>query len=215
MSHCVSSSYCTTSRPWPCPFSFPAAFCPLNQSTARFREEVNTLVLWLGPFLQRGLYNWKALCDYFKTLVGTNFHVWEWGSPFFLLHSLIAKQVRYLWLVLFCDYHALPNIQKIKQKLKTIVCCLTEAVICPLCDKIRMGNFTIEGKKRGCTVEQVLHRPCVLHTALQSSTANIPQTKINVVSLWVKSLNKQKYQQSASSLFPKVVHNRLFVELVL
>lgn len=25
--------------------SFPAAFCPLNQSTVRFREEVNILVL--------------------------------------------------------------------------------------------------------------------------------------------------------------------------
>lgn len=63
--------------PPPCPFypSFPAAFCPLNQSTVRFREEVNTLVLWLVPFLQRGLCNWKALGDYFKTLVGTDSHV--------------------------------------------------------------------------------------------------------------------------------------------
>ncbi len=63
--------------PRPCRFhsSFPAAFCPLNQSRVRFREEVNTLVLWLGPFLQRGLYNWKALVDYFKTLVGTDSHV--------------------------------------------------------------------------------------------------------------------------------------------
>lgn len=48
---------------------------PLNQSRVRFREEVNTLVLWLGPFLQRGLCNWKALVDYFKTLVGTDSHV--------------------------------------------------------------------------------------------------------------------------------------------
>lgn len=71
--------FCTISPPpWPCPFypSFPAAFCPLNQSIVRFREEVNILVLWLGPFLQRGLYNWKALVDYFKTLVGTDSHVW-------------------------------------------------------------------------------------------------------------------------------------------
>lgn len=88
----VFPSYCTVSPPWPCPFSFPAAFCPLNQSRVRFREEVNTLVLWLGPFLQRGLYNWKALCDYFKTLVGTDSHVWEWGSLFFsCVHWLLNK----------------------------------------------------------------------------------------------------------------------------
>lgn len=65
-----------TISPWPCPFcpSFPTAVCPLNQSGFRFREEVNTWVLWLSPFLQRGLYNWKALVDYFKTLVGTDSH---------------------------------------------------------------------------------------------------------------------------------------------
>lgn len=76
-SHCVSCTFCTVSPPQPCPFypSFPAAFFPLNQSRVRFREEVNTLVLWLGPFLQRGLYNWKALVGYFKTLVGTDSHV--------------------------------------------------------------------------------------------------------------------------------------------
>ncbi len=31
--------------PWPFFPRFPAAFCPLNQSRVRFREEVNTLVL--------------------------------------------------------------------------------------------------------------------------------------------------------------------------
>lgn len=56
--------------------SFSAAFGPLNQGTVRFREEVNILVLWLGPFWQCGLYNWKALVDYFKPVVGTDSHVW-------------------------------------------------------------------------------------------------------------------------------------------
>lgn len=147
------------------------------------------------------------------------------GLSLFLLYSVIAKQVWCLWLALFYDYRAvlnILNIQKIKQKLKTNVCCLTKSVICHLCDKNRMRSLTTERRKEtvlsqlaACFFEQVLLRPCVLHTALQSPTANIPQTKINVVSLGVKSLNKQKYQQSASSLCPRVGHNRLFVELKL
>ena len=103
----------------------------------------------------------------------------------------------------------------------THMCCLTEAVFF-LQNKRGEISQSTEEKTLHCHNRLYVFRtgfflltPSALHTAPQSPTANIPQTKINVVSLWVKSLNKQKYQQSASSLCPWVGHNRLFVRLKL
>lgn len=223
--HCVSYSFCAVYPPpsalsflYP---SFPAAFCPLNQSRVRFREEVNTLVLWLGPFLQRGLCNWKALGDYFKTLVGTDSHVCAMAGNGALsfslaftdcLTSMVSLPCSLLWLP-YCTEYTKKSNRSVKQ---------ISAISPGLLWQKRLVNFTIaRGKKTVlsqlavCFRAGFLLRPSVLHTALQSPTANIPQTKINVVSLWVKCLNKQKYQQSASSLCPWVGHNRLFVQLKL
>lgn len=88
--------------------------------------------------------------------------------------------------VLYCTH------RKIKQKLKTDICRLTTAVICRFCDKKRNGEFhnkEEEGKKAAasrlawCFYAGFLLGPSVLHTAQQAPTANIPQTKINTVSL--------------------------------
>lgn len=103
--HCFSSTFCIVSLPqphWPFHHSFPAVFCLFIQSKERFREEVNTLALWLGPFLQCGLYNWKALMHYFKTPVGKSPMCGLWlgmGLFHFLLHAPIAQQAYRLWIV--------------------------------------------------------------------------------------------------------------------
>lgn len=144
------------------------------------------------------------------------------GLSLFLLRSLIAKQVWRLWLALFYDYRIVLNIQKLTQKLKTNIHCLglrQWSVTC-VTKWERRNSQLREERKLHChnrldVYGQVfLLRPSVLHTAPPSATANIPQTKINV-SLWVKSLHKQEYQQSASSLCPWIGHNRLFVQLKL
>lgn len=72
------------------------------------------------------------------------------GLSLFLLRSLIAKQVWYLWPVFFCDYRIVLNIQKIKQKSKTDICCLAMVVICHLCDNLKWCIFTREEKKQHC-----------------------------------------------------------------
>lgn len=103
--NCSSSTFCRVSllQPhWPFHHSFPAVFCLLIQSKERFREEVNTLPLWLGPFLQCGLYNWKALMHYFKTPVGKSPMCGLWlgmGLFRFLSHAAIAQQAYCLWIV--------------------------------------------------------------------------------------------------------------------
>lgn len=136
----------------------------------------------------------------------------------FLLDSLIAKHVRVLGSLSFSDCRTAlkTNLKKIKQKLNIIICCVTKtAIFCELELQLWV-SYSREEKELHChcwlrAFKQVLLAPSVLHTALQAPATNIPQTKINTVSQWVKSLNKQKYQQSASSLCPR--DNGLFVRL--
>lgn len=160
--------FCTVSPLWPHLFypSSPAAFCPLNQSRVRFREEVNTLVLWLGPFLRRGLYNWKALSDYFRTLVGTDSHVcaygWERGSLFFLSRWLLHG---YGVFGLFCSMIIVLYRTKSSSSVKQISAASPRRrSVCQPRDKIRTENVIIKEKKRSCIVTT----GCVFRTGFYS-----------------------------------------------
>lgn len=176
---CLQFLYCIS--PWPCPLypSFPAAFCPLNQSRGRFREEVNTLVLWLGPFLQRGLCNWKALGDYFKTLVGTGSHVCamagngalslscscvRWLLNNYGVFSLFSSMITVLYWIYRKSNKSSKQISAVSPRLWSV----THKQQWDVSQSRKRKKRELHCHNWLCVFQQVSLRPSVLHTALQN-----------------------------------------------